>query len=65
MENVFKIKIRVDNAAFDDCRNEVGRILNKIADDIQRKSMYGKIQDYNRNTVGYYRLETDGFESGL
>lgn len=55
---MFTLKIKTDNAAFQDCSGvEVARLLRELADTVQEyERIAGNIMDYNGNTVGAYQL---------
>jgi hypothetical protein len=56
---MFTLKLKTTNAAFSDGngREEVARILCRVADRVVRGEEYGSIQDINGNTVGEFDLE--------
>ena len=60
METIFKLSIKLDNAAFDDPCPEIARILKETAARIEEQSrineVHGKTRDYNGNTVGEYYI---------
>jgi hypothetical protein len=57
----FEIVFSTDNAAFDDERAEIARILHQIADDVPHQLLYTdepvRIRDINGNRVGFYVLK--------
>lgn len=56
---MFKLEIDTGNAAFDGgaCRDEVARILRKVADQIEGQYNAAIVQDINGNNCGAYRLD--------
>lgn len=52
-----KIEFDVKNAAFDEYGDaEIRRILEKIADEVERGYGYGPIMDINGNHIGAWSL---------
>ena len=56
---MFKVKIKIWNAAFDDEGKamELSRMLKEVASKIERGFYQGKIKDINGNTVGEYSIK--------
>ncbi len=61
--SMFKMEIRLDNAAFHDDDGdfapgpEIGSILNKVRHLVEHGSTFGAIRDVNGNLVGEWRIE--------
>lgn len=56
---VFKLKVTMDNSAFDD-REELPRILRALADRLENEKTYmGNVRDINGNTVGNFIVEDE------
>ena len=55
---MFTLKIKTDNAAFEDAGPEVARILRDLARQLEGETgeASGRLRDLNGNTVGEYRL---------
>lgn len=59
---IFTLKLRMDNAAFDDDgtsggeRPELARILRQVAENVSRQD-WGATIDANGNRVGEWRVE--------
>jgi hypothetical protein len=51
---MFTLKIKTDNAAFDDTAQEIARILRDTADRLERGGEFGTLRDINGNTVGEF-----------
>lgn len=49
---MFTIKIKTDNAAFEDKNAEIARILREIANDLEKDYVRSVILDHNGNNVG-------------
>jgi len=54
----FKLQFNMDNAAFEeDDAGEVGKILEKVADDFISGLVSGGVRDSNGNTVGTWEIK--------
>lgn len=63
---MFTLTIQTDNAAFHDdhgddlaTRQEVARILTKIANRLEEGDCWGSCRDYNGQQVGHWRLDNE------
>lgn len=54
---LFQIEIETDNSAFEDS-GELGRLLRKMADQVDEGRTTGPVIDINGNQVGSYRFGT-------
>lgn len=53
---MFTLKIKTDNAAFEDAEAEVARILAEVAHNLRVGIVRDSLHDINGNKVGEYRL---------
>lgn len=51
------IQFSTDNSAFTEYEGEIGRILQEVAESIDRGRTSGKCVDTNGNRVGYWQME--------
>lgn len=54
---MFKVEFSTDNAAFDEPKEEIRRILLKIEQDIADGHIQNNIRDHNGNTVGSWAYD--------
>jgi len=56
-DRMFKLTIKMDNAAFEDREGEVARILREIANKVEAGYWSGTARDYNGNDVSTFKVK--------